>query len=160
MSLGSSLSRMAVFLDVSKDGKLITVAKYSDKESVGVSLLIATSCLSLVAVLGLLVLLGVSIFFYETRDQSLKCASLHHRSLRGPIGPLRTRTTSSGPMSPHISFVSWSPISFKVRHLDNLYVWLRPTHAPVAFASIMNARWVQLGGVQQGQFCTAQGMTT
>ena len=43
-----------------------TVATYSTKESVGVSLLIATSCLSLVAVLGLLVLMGVGIlFFYE-----------------------------------------------------------------------------------------------
>jgi hypothetical protein len=60
----------AGLLNISKDGTLITVAKYSTKESMGVSALIVISCLSLVAILGLLVLMTVGIFFfsYETRD--------------------------------------------------------------------------------------------
>ena len=60
----------AGLLDISKDGTLMTVAKYSAKESMGVSALIVTSCLSLIAVLGLLVLMAVGIlfFFYEARN--------------------------------------------------------------------------------------------
>ena len=61
MSFSPPLPGMNLFLDVSKDGNLVTAVEYSNKESVGVSILIATSCLSLVAVLGLLVLMGVSI---------------------------------------------------------------------------------------------------
>jgi hypothetical protein len=55
----------AGLLHISKDGTLITVAKYSTKESMGVSALIVTSCLSLVAILGLLVLMTVGIFFFS-----------------------------------------------------------------------------------------------
>ena len=66
MDFDASLPGAGVFLDISKVGKMIAVAKYSAKESVGVSLLVATSCISLVAVLGLLILLGVSNFFSTT----------------------------------------------------------------------------------------------
>ena len=147
----------AVFLDISKEGKIVTVAKYSAKESIGVSFLIATSCLSLVAVLGLLVLLGVSILFFHARLGISHQVFLYHRLLYGPIEPPRTRTTSSEPMSPHISFVSWLPISFKARSLHRLYDRLHLTLTLVAVASIMNARWAHSGGIEHGQFCTAQG---
>lgn len=60
MSFHASLPRAEVFPDISTDGKLVTAVKYSAKESAGVSLLVAVSCLSLIAVLGLLVLMGVS----------------------------------------------------------------------------------------------------
>ena len=84
----------------------------------GVRRCIPSSCLSLVAVLGLLVLPGVSIFFSTRLGISpQKCASPRQRSLRGSIGPLRTRTTSA-PVSPCIPPVSWSPISLKARHFD------------------------------------------
>ena len=158
LSLDASLPGAEALLDISGDGRLITTIKYSAKESVGVSLLVATSCLSLVTVLSLLILMGVSIPF-STRLPigCLKHVSLHRRLPLGQIGPLITRTTSSEPMSLHISSVFWSPISFKARSIGRLLCWAAADTSLVALASIMNARWVQSGGVESGRFCTAQG---
>ena len=76
MSFNASLSGTNLFLDTFQDGKLTIAAKYSDKESVGVSILVATSCLSLVAVLGLLVLMGVCTLFSTGFDvDPYECAS-------------------------------------------------------------------------------------
>lgn len=47
-------------LAITTDGNFVAVARYSSRESVGVSLLVATSSFSLAAVLVLLVLMGVS----------------------------------------------------------------------------------------------------
>lgn len=118
MSFDASLSGTNIFLDTSQDGNLILAAKYTAKESVGVSILVATSCLSLVAVLGLLVLMGVRTFFLTRLGVGPhERAWLHHRLLLGPIGLLRTRTISSEPMLPHTLSFSWSPISSRARVL-------------------------------------------
>ena len=137
----------------------ITAADYFPKESAGVSALVGVSSFSLVAVLGLFFLMGVSILF----SVSVRVAVgpyLHPRFLRGPIGAARTGTSSFELMSPPISSVSWPPILSKVRVFYRLYAVLRLTATPVAIGSIMNARWVQMGGVHSGQFCAAQGMNT
>ena len=158
MSFNASLSETDLFLGVFQDGKLIIAAKYPTKESVGVSILVATSCLSLIAVLGLLVLMGVcNLFPTRLGVDPYEHAFLYRRLLPGPIGLPGTRTTSSEPMSLHISSVFWSPISFKARSIGRLLCWAAADTSLVALASIMNARWVQSGGVESGRFCTAQG---
>lgn len=74
MSFDASLPGAETLLGMSMVGNTAAAAKYSAKESVGVSLLVAISCISLVAVLGLLVILGVSILLYhETRGLALIC---------------------------------------------------------------------------------------
>lgn len=62
MSSNASTLTTEILLGITMNGNLMAAAKYSRRESVGVSLLIATSCLSLVALLALLVLMGVSNF--------------------------------------------------------------------------------------------------
>ncbi|KAF9653007.1 hypothetical protein BDM02DRAFT_3183333 [Thelephora ganbajun] len=119
MSFDASLSRMNAFLGISMDGELMTVAKYSSKESIGVSLLVATSCLSLVAVLGLLILMGVAAWLNRTSE---------------------------------------SKNYFFRTNVAAYFICLLVADLIQALASIMNARWVQFGGVQRGQFCTAQGV--
>ena len=116
MSFNASLSGTNTFLDTFQDGKFIIAAEYSAKEFVGVAVLVATSCLSLVAVLGLLVLMGVRTLFHTMLGvDPYEPAFIRYRLLPGSIGLPRTRTTSSEPTSPYISSVSWSQISFRVR---------------------------------------------
>lgn len=113
MSFDDSLGT-GLLLNISGDGRYIYAAKYSHEESIGVSVLVVISCLSLVAVLGLLFLTGVRINFSTSLGvYTYERGFLHRRFLRGPIGPLRTRTTSSEPMSLYTSSVSCLPISFK-----------------------------------------------
>ena len=68
----------------------IPAVQYSAREAAGVSALVGVSCFSLVAVVGLLFLMAVStlFLFYEVEPY------IHHRFPHGPIGPLRTRTSS------------------------------------------------------------------
>lgn len=51
---------MLLFLDITMDGHIMTAADYSNRGSVSVSLLVAISRLSLIAVMDLFVLMGVS----------------------------------------------------------------------------------------------------
>lgn len=108
-----------IFLGITMDGNLMATAKYSHRESVGVSLLIATSCLSLAAVLGLLVLMGVAAW----SNRSSECKNYFFRSNVAPY-----------------------------------FLCLLLADLIQAIASIMNARWLQLGGVQKGDFCTTQAV--
>jgi len=119
MSFDASLPGAEVLLGISKDGKLVTTARYSAKESVGVSLLVAISCLSLIAVLGLLVLMGVAAWSNRTSENKNY---------------------------------------FFRTNVAVYFICLLFADLIQAFASIMNARWVQSGGVEHGQFCTVQGV--
>lgn len=97
----------------------MTSAEYTSKESVGVSLLVVTSCLSLTAVLGLFVLLAAAAWSNRT---------------------------------------SKSKIHFFRSNVASYFICLLVADLIQAIASIMNARWVQLGGVHEGQFCTTQAV--
>lgn len=118
-SFNASQLTTEIFLGITMDGNSMAAAEYSRRESVGVSLLIATSCLSLTAVLGLLVLMGVAAW----SNRSSECKNYFFRSNVAPY-----------------------------------FLCLLLADLIQAIASIMNARWLQLGGVQQGDFCTTQAV--
>lgn len=101
------------------DGHLITTAKYSSKEPFGASLFVVVPSLSLIAVLGLLVLMAVRAM--RPCVHSNKPASLYHRWLHGLIEHLREKITSFTAMSLHISSFSWSLISFEARNFDRFH---------------------------------------
>ncbi|KAF9792980.1 hypothetical protein BJ322DRAFT_91315 [Thelephora terrestris] len=119
MDSNSSPFLVDTLLGITMDGSLMTSAAYSNKESVGVSLLIATSSLSLIAVSGLLLLMGVAAW----SNRSSKNQNYFFRS-----------------------------------NVAAYFICLLVADLIQAIASIMNARWVQLGGVQQGHFCTTQAV--